>query len=68
MINSNKLKGRMVELGITQKDMAKYLGIATPTVSQKINNIRSMDLVEAEKIATMLKITEEEFGEYFFSS
>ena len=68
LINSGKIKGRMVELGITQKDMAEYLGLAAPTVSQKLNNIRPMDLVEAEKIAEMLKIPDREFGAYFFSN
>lgn len=68
MINSGKIKGRMVELGITQKDMAEYLGLAAPTVSQKLNNVRPMDLVEAEKIAEMLRIPDKEFGEYFFSN
>lgn len=68
MINSAKIKGRMVELGITQKDMAEYLGIAAPTVSQKLNNVRPMDLVEAERIAEMLKIPDNEFGKYFFSN
>ena len=66
MINSGKIKGRMAEMGITQKDMAEYLGIAAPTVSQKVNNVRPMDLSEAEKIAEMLKIPDNEFGEYFF--
>ena len=53
MINSNKIKGRMVELGITQKDVAITLNIAPPTVSQKINNVRPMDLDEAEALAKM---------------
>ena len=56
MINSNKIKGRMAELGITQKDVSKALDIAPPTVSQKINNVRPMDLNEAEALAKMLKI------------
>ncbi len=68
MINSNKIKGRMVELGITQKDVAKHLNIAPPTVSQKINNVRPMDLDEAEALAKMLEIQSGEFGIYFFSS
>ncbi len=51
-------------MGITQKDMAEYLGIAASTVSQKVNNVRPMDLSEAEKIAEMLKIPDNEFGEY----
>jgi transcriptional regulator with XRE-family HTH domain len=66
LINSKKMKGRMVEMGITQKDIAKELGVAAPTVSQKINNVRPMDLAEAEKIADLLNISDNEFREYFF--
>ena len=43
MINTNKIKGRMAELQITQKDVANSLGLAQPTINQKINNIRPMD-------------------------
>lgn len=68
MINSSKIKGRMAELGITQKDVARFLNIAAPTVSQKINNVRPMDLNEAEALAKMLKIQPGEFGAYFFSN
>ena len=67
MLNSKKIKGRMVELGVTQKDIAKSIGKAAPTVSQKINNLRPMDLEEAEKIAEILKIPTGEFGIYFFA-
>ena len=42
MINSNKIKGRIVEMGFTQKDVAKRLKLSAPTVSQKINNLRPM--------------------------
>ena len=66
MINTNKLKGRIVEKGYTQADGAKCLDIAQPTFSQKINNIRPMDLDEAEKIARWLEIPVEEYSAYFF--
>ena len=66
MINSKKIKGRLVELGMTQKDISSYLGISQPTVNQKINNTRPMGLDEAEKIADLLQISSEEFKEYFF--
>ncbi len=66
MINTNKIKGRMVELQITQKDVANSLGLAQPTVNQKINNIRPMDLNEAEKLSILLKIKPEDFSVYFF--
>lgn len=66
MVNSNKLKGRMVELGFTQSDIAKALNLATPTVSQKINNVRAMSIKEAYKIADILNIDDSDFREYFF--
>lgn len=67
MVNTNKLKGRMKELEITQADVAKGLGIAQPTANQKLNNIRSFDLEEAEKLSAMLHIEAGEFGTYFFA-
>lgn len=67
MVNTNKLKGRMKELEITQADVAKSLGIAQPTANQKLNNIRSFDLEEAEKLSAMLHIEAGEFGAYFFA-
>lgn len=66
MINTNKIKGRMAEMRITQKEVAIELGIAQPTANQKINNIRPMDLEEAEKLSKLLKISPQEFGAYFF--
>lgn len=65
MINTNKLKGRLVEKGYKQADAANYLEIAQPTFNQKINNIRPMDLDEAEKLAEFLDITHEEFPSFF---
>lgn len=67
MINSNKIKGRMKELEITQADVAKALNIAPPTANQKINNVRPFDLEEAEKLANLLAIESGEFGKYFFA-
>lgn len=66
MINTNKIKGRMAELQMTQKDIANFLGLAQPTVNQKINNIRPMDLDEAEKLSNLLNIKPDDFAVYFF--
>lgn len=68
MINTNKVKGRIVELGMTYKDVAGALNIALPTVSQKINNVRPMTLTEAEILCGLLNIEPTEFTQYFFSS
>lgn len=67
MLNVDKVRGRMAELRLTQKDVAETLGIATPTVSQKLNRVRPMDLDEAEKLATLLLLDDSQFGEYFFA-
>lgn len=67
MINTNKVRGRMVENGVTQQDAATYLGIAQATFSQKINNVRPMDLDEAEKLAEFLNITDIEFPLFFLA-
>lgn len=56
----------MAELQLTQKDVADSLGLAQPTINQKINNIRPMDLDEAEKLSDLLNIPPDEFAIYFF--
>lgn len=56
MINTNKIKGRMAELELTQKDVAKMLNIAQATANQKINNVRPLTLVEAEKLCEILEM------------
>lgn len=67
MINTNKIKGRMREKEITQAQAAAFLGIAQPTFNQKVNNVRTMDLDEAEKLCLLLDINDNEFGKYFFA-
>lgn len=68
MLNGNKIKGRMREMGIVQSDVAKRLNIAEATVSLKLNGKRPMDLDEARELAIMLNIPSEDFGVYFFGS
>lgn len=68
MVNTLKVKARMVEFGFTQQDVAKALKLASSTVSQKLNNVRPMYLKEADILADMLKIDTMQFGEYFFTS
>ena len=66
MINSQKLKERIKSLGLSQADIAAQLGLAPPTMNQKINNVRSMSLDQAEKIAEVLQISDAVFCHYFF--
>lgn len=67
MLNVDKVRGRMAELRLTQKDVALALGIAVSTASQKLNRVRPMDLDEAEKLAVLLKLEDSQFGSYFFA-
>lgn len=65
MINTKAIQERAKQLGISQRDMAEAIGCAQPTVSQKINNKRPMDLGEAEKLQQLLGIENKEFASYF---
>lgn len=67
MLNVPKVRGRMAELDITQKDVATALNIATSTASQKLNRVRPLDLDEAEKLAKLLQLNDDQFAEYFFA-
>ena len=67
MVNTRKIKGRMAEKDMTQKDIAKILGIKPSTASQKINNVRPISLNEAEKLCEALEIEASDFGVYFFA-
>lgn len=68
MINTRKIKGRMAELNLTQKDLAKATGLSTSTISQKIRGERPVTLDQAEVFATILKIGDQQFGEFFFAN
>ncbi len=67
MPNTDAIKARMKELGLTQAELASAVNIATPTMCQKINNIRPFTLEEAEKVAKRLEVSDNDFGHYFFS-
>lgn len=67
MINSDLIKAKAKSMGLRQRNIADALGIKQSTVNQKINNVRPMLLDEAEKIASLLEIRDEEFARYFFS-
>lgn len=68
MLNSNKIKGRLRELGLTQNDVSKVLKIAQSTVAQKINGVRPMTIDEAAKLAILLSLSPTQYEEYFFNN
>ena len=66
MINTKKLKGRMVERGITQEDLAKLMKLSRSRINAKLNNENGeiVTLKEAEEIIEILNIDNP--LEYFF--
>lgn len=67
MVNSEKIKARMKELGLRQADIAAAWGVKQSSASLKINNVRPMYMHEANILADLLRIDNGERGIYFFS-
>ena len=64
MINANLIRARIVELGMTQEQVAKQMSISPKTLSIKMKT-GAFGLDEADKMIEILKITEPE--KYFFA-
>ena len=65
MINANKIRARIVELGMTQEQVAEKIGMSKKTVSLKMKSGK-FGLDEADKMIDVLKIEKPET--YFFSN
>jgi len=52
----NKIKGRMRELNITQKELSKKVGITQASLNRKLNRKNEFKLSEIIKIAETLNI------------
>lgn len=61
-----KVKGRIVELGYTQNEVASRLGMAGATLSHKLNGGADFWLSEIVEMANLLDIPPEKYHEYFF--
>lgn len=66
MVNTNKLRGRIVEQGMTLGSLAPMIGLSPSTLGRKIKNQADMTLGEVEAIRYVLKISPERVMEYFF--
>lgn len=60
----SKLRGRIVEKGYTQTQVAKKIGIAPSTFNLKLNNKRDFSLRETFALAKLLEI--EDCDPYFY--
>lgn len=66
-MNSNKLKGRIIEVFGTQGAFAEALGVQQRTVSWKLKNKRELTRAEIERWCELLKIEREDIADYFFT-
>lgn len=66
MINTNRVKARIVERGLTYRKVAEDMGINYTTLSLKLRNKRDIYLTEVSKLCKILGIhTKEELLYYF---
>lgn len=56
-----KLKGVLIERGLTQNDIAKIIGVAAGTVNKKINGSLSFTFDEVMNICNSLNISSDAF-------
>ena len=66
MTNVNKLKGKFVENGLTQGDVANHLGMSSRCMTDRLNsgNFKTDEIVEMTRLLNINKA--EEFMEIFF--
>ena len=67
MVNREKLKGKIVENGLTQEQLAGTLGMAVATLNYKVNNKSEFKASEIKKLAEILYLTNEEVSNIFFA-
>lgn len=66
MVNTRKLRGKIIEKGFTYAAISDLLGISSCTFGKKIRNISEMTIAEAEQIIGILNIPPSDAVEYFF--
>lgn len=67
-VNVNRLKGKLVERGLTVTDLARMINVDRTTLYRKLTDGGAGILVrEANAIATVLELTESEAMSIFFS-
>lgn len=66
MVNANKLRGKIMENGMTIGTVADAIGISASTLGRKIKNQADMTLNEVEMLCSVLDIPREQILQIFF--
>ena len=67
MVNVNKLKGKIVERGMTVEALAQSMKIDKSTLYRKLSKGESFTIGEANQICSALKLDSQEAAAIFFS-
>ena len=68
MTNTNKLVGRIHEMGFNFSTFCKACKTTRPTMRKKVNNITEFKVSDIETICVVLAIPFSEVGDYFFTN
>jgi len=68
MVETRKLKGKLVELGLTIADLAKALGVSTGTVYRKLQDPDRITVRDVRAISQTLELSADEMQAIFFAS
>ena len=68
LVNIKKLRGKMVECGITVEELAKTIGIDRATFYRRLNSDgKEFSIKEADSIVRALKLGRRDANDIFFS-
>lgn len=68
MVNINKLKGKIIERGMSVEKLAEKIGVNKSTIYRKMNNDgKTFTIREANLICSILDLSGEEATAIFFS-
>lgn len=63
----NKLKGKIVEKGMNVEKLAELISVDRSSMYRKLNNFEKITIGEANKIKSVLDLTDEEANSIFFA-
>ena len=68
VLNKNKLKGKIVENGLTTKILASKLGVCEKTIKNKMDKEGVVDfsIEQSVQIGNILKLSEQEYLDIFY--
>lgn len=67
MVNTSKIKARIVERNTTIGKLASEMGLSAYSLGRKIGGRSVMTLDEADKLQHLLSISDNDFKSYFYA-